>query len=247
MEDGIYRKYEHYINRVRRDSSKALYKGLENESNDFGEKDILIIDPHKFTRKSRFSKNFVNMMVSNLPSWQGWPPRSNSIVCSESQGVASSYGRVYQVIPINKDTPIGICPDEDFWMSFSNLSDLRIDVSEFDEYLDEITRQFDIKLSQDNPKKLFSQLKDFQDALRLLPEKDYKDITSNFSENEKYILENFFLKDDVLPAINSLLHPISNGFKQTTFENFRNSKHNKEVWVNGPCILIASEDYDEDI
>lgn len=129
---------------------------------------------------------------------------------------------------------------------FGGLASSGVGVAEFDENLDDIARQFGIKLSQDNPKKLFSQLKDFQDALRLLPEKDYEDITSNMAEVDKFILENYFMKNDVLPAFNSLLHPKKNGFKQTTFKNFRNSKHNKEVWVNGPCILIASDDYDED-
>jgi len=70
------------------------------------------------------------MLISEiLPSWNGWPRRNRSTICTNNYNEAHDYYLKYSsydktilaVIPEN-DAKLTICPTFDMWSSFNNLS-----------------------------------------------------------------------------------------------------------------------------
>jgi hypothetical protein len=56
---------------------------------------ILVVDPTKVERKAANTTNYMNLLQSNLPSWQDYPRRNRSLVCSADSSYASLYsGRI---------------------------------------------------------------------------------------------------------------------------------------------------------
>ena len=93
-----------------------IYRGVHNIN-----VDPKYVDPTQFNRKSSSTSNFYTVIIDNSPAWSKYPKRSQSLVCSTNFEYASGYGKTYLVIPID-GVPIGVCSEDDFWGSFSNVS-----------------------------------------------------------------------------------------------------------------------------
>lgn len=62
----------------------------------------LFINPKKIQRTSKDANNAYYVLMDNLPSWQGFPSRSKSIIFTNQRSIASEYpGKIYQVYPSN--------------------------------------------------------------------------------------------------------------------------------------------------
>jgi hypothetical protein len=62
----------------------------------------LFINPKKIQRTSKDANNAYYVLMDNLPSWQGFPSRSKSIIFTNYRSIASEYpGKIYQVYPSN--------------------------------------------------------------------------------------------------------------------------------------------------
>jgi hypothetical protein len=62
----------------------------------------LFINPKKIQRASKDANNAYYVLMDNLPSWQGFPSRSKSIIFTNYRSIASEYqGKIYQVYPSN--------------------------------------------------------------------------------------------------------------------------------------------------
>lgn len=94
-----------------------IWRGVTNSSL------ALLVDPTKVERRSANTKNYLNLLISTLPSWQNYPPRNRSLICSGSKGMAGTYSSsssnpgAYVVLPFG-DPLIGQCPQGDLWASF---------------------------------------------------------------------------------------------------------------------------------
>jgi len=108
-----------------------IYRGLRRSNSKF-----LYVRPSQVERQSKNTKNIYTALMDILPSWQGWPRRSRSVICSDSSEYASGYlgerekntystsklGALYIVLPKN-GSKIGVCPDQDIWDSFVNIQE----------------------------------------------------------------------------------------------------------------------------
>lgn len=231
-DDDIEQKYSGLIASYTKEKSKFIFKGISDERNNFGDAKILFIDPFTFERKAANTHNYVNALTKELPSWQGWPPRTNSIICTGDKSHASGYGTVYQVIPTNTRTPIGICPEHYFWDSFDLLEQFGNSLKK-NQFLEVSTLNIVIH-------NLYEYLKDpsgnvMQDLNKI--EDFFKRNQNKLQSTRHQELINRFVDNGIVRTLDMLLDPKNNGFKLTTFANYTNPG-DKEVWVNGPCVLI---------
>lgn len=85
------------------------------------------IDPTKFTRRSANTKNYYTILFDELlPSWNGWPNRSKSIICASDMEITAGYGEPFNVYPYN-NSKIGVCSQDDIWLSFEKGFDYGLD------------------------------------------------------------------------------------------------------------------------
>jgi len=96
-----------------------IYRGV-NSTND-----QIIINPKNHVRVSANTLNIYTKLIDSFESWEDYPKRSESLICSLNIDVATSYGNLYVVLPKN-DAKIGICPTDDIWSSFNNIGDMVI-------------------------------------------------------------------------------------------------------------------------
>lgn len=112
-----------------------MFRGVSNrERNSI--KNFKILKPGLRVTAGGVKRNLYTRLLSDiLPSWQDFPPRNRSFVCSTSSGYALNYtgkepkyDNVYVVLPKN-GAKIGVCSTVDIWTSFKILNehDLTLD------------------------------------------------------------------------------------------------------------------------
>lgn len=77
-------------------------------------------DSSTFKRKAAHTKNYVNLFLETSPRWKKFPSRVSAYICSNGLFGAENYSGSddpYLVIPAD-DAHVGVCPEEDFWISF---------------------------------------------------------------------------------------------------------------------------------
>ena len=121
-------------------------------SNDFeNEYDLFnIVNPKTITRYSRYANNnLYNILLSNLPSWKGFPKRNKSLSCGNyKRAYEQGTDELMMVFPLKPKAKIAWC-DEDIWKFCKNFK------TESDECLDD--DGYDIKPDLDEfNKKLYS-------------------------------------------------------------------------------------------
>ena len=69
---------------------------------------------------------YTRLFSGILPSWNNFPRRNRSFICSSSINKAlqysGSYDNIYAVFPKN-NSKIGVCPESDIWISFKNINE----------------------------------------------------------------------------------------------------------------------------
>jgi len=194
-------------------------------------------------RKSPFSSNnFYNLLMSNLPAWQDYPKRNNSFICSTDKRKASEYGNdLFVVIPKGNPT-IGICENEDLWLSFNYMCD-EYGIKDADDFNKNLKYVFDImknlnitdKMPQSNYPELINILKN------LSPE-DYEKLEDELPYRK---LKMFLKNDTILDSIVDMLDPVKNHFKKMTYDNYNLSTiiSNREIWFSAPALFISYKYY----
>lgn len=199
----------------------AIYRGSKTYNGD-----VQYLDPNaKITeRTSSNTYNYYNLWMSNNPQWAEFPKRNRSLICSSNSSHASGYGTLRVVIPLT-NCKIGICPSEDIWNSFKNIGSLRALV----EWLFEMfQKQWP---DQDNKNITYQEL---MQKLKLLKSVDDQSYIND-------ILKNYDNAEDMLKSI---LDPVTNGFKLTTWQQFNYKRsHSNELWLSAPCLLIYPDTF----
>jgi hypothetical protein len=115
-----------------------LYRGMKASS------PIIIADGSTLNRKAANTSNYVNKLTEVLPSWQNWPKRTKSFICSTNKNTAQNYATranyhniaessdgLFNIIPLEHQK-IGVVNDNDFWefvpKYISNLTQTAFDV-----------------------------------------------------------------------------------------------------------------------
>ena len=212
-----------------------------------------IVQPGKSQRVSRNTSNFYTGLIDGLPSWKNYPKRSRSIICSNNYDGAHSFGNVLRVFPKN-GAKIGICPAEDFWMSFNDTVHKRLglaDMSFFNAYfisiffacsgtladmaakLDEDTySEFIKKLNGKIDIKLYISAIRYQEKMDKLP----------YGVDGKRLIddaENYF-RGNWEQYFDDLLDSERNGFQVQTIENYtRTETSYNEVWTDATSLMLS--------
>jgi len=142
-----------------------IYRGINNYNN------YLYIQPSKSTRVSLNTENYYTLINDNSPSWEKYPKRSKSVICTTDLYRADNYGDIYIVFPFD-NAKIGVCSNVDYWWSFPFLKKVT-SISSMDDfnyqlrfifnlnYIKKYTGDIDQVQTYDDLKRLFYLFDDF--------------------------------------------------------------------------------------
>ena len=215
--------------------------------------DFLLVNP-KLSSQDRIapyaSKNYHNLLISNLESWKDWPRRNKSLICASSYRALSHGGGFikvpkanYVIIPFD-DTVIATGDRGDFWNCFPNLPkdedfmEEDLDRPSIAYYMISLVYELDrnVKPSLNTN---WNELKSFLEG----------------SEASEHIISKYFTTDNevlwddslnLLENLNILLDPKSNNFKLTDIVGVMNlysqldtnESEALESWFEDESIMI---------
>ena len=210
-----------------------LYRGIKKGG------DILYGDSSNIERKSSNTTNHYTLLFSEiLSSWQNYPKRNRSFICTSDKSYAQEYGSLYSVFPVG-DPILGICPRNDMWHSFSSIFS---EITVFNRMLEQIADMLDIstEVTKENLLNLFNRIDK-------LSEKDIMTIMSNFGvRHQQYFLHNFMESDyeTFLDYIDNVMSPEKNHFERISFSQYIDnytSFIDREIWFSGPSFFMISD------
>ena len=216
--------------------------------------DFLLVNP-KLSSQDRIapyaSKNYHNLLISNLESWKDWPRRNKSLICASSYRALSHGGGFikgpsvdYVIIPFD-DTMVATGDRSDFWNCFSNLPkdedfmEEDLDRPSIAYYMTLLVNELDrnVKPSLNTN---WNELKSFLEG----------------SEASEHIISKYFTTDyevlwndnlNLLENLDILLNPKSNNFKLTDITGVMNlysqldtnESEASESWFEDESIMIS--------
>ena len=233
-----------------------LYRGVTSDD------EAMYFDPHGFTRKSReLNKNYYTVLFDGLPSWKGWPKRSNSVICSTYTESAKAYsdlslpsgsrhaGRTvyYHVFPIGNPI-IGICPSSDLWHSFADfnsIADFNKSIEVWAKYLDVTVRDTSYEnFITDLDKLINESIEQRFDPRSLKSGNSQYPVLEFMNEKTLDLFAAMIETGRPVQVLNEAFNPVSNGFTKTRLSNL-GDPHDKEVWFSSPCYLIRFDVFEE--
>jgi len=201
-----------------------LYRGTWSEY----ETGAVKIDTTSGTRRSENTWNHYTLLLDNSPYYQGWPKRSKSIICTTDPREASSYGTVMALIPVD-GAKIGIVPESDMWHAHFDFSAMfnRKDTMDFETLPWTMTRLG-------------------------FPDTTYASLVKHASTPKfiKKFAEEFpdatIRPEEFLPYLLEQMAPANVGMEMRTTADFITTDFKKrECWVEGKCVLIEYEHYNQ--
>lgn len=183
-------------------------------------------------RVSANTFNYYTLWMDNHPSWAGFPKRSRSFICSESDELAVEFGKVYMIFPYD-DAKLAACPENDLWISFKGIATLAGLLRDVNEGFKALKIE-----APDTYDELVKALKE------LTEEKIYELITKLRQEKKK---EDAFLQPLIGKMIDfdstSMYGVFEKALVPTDFikwpspREYKN-KDDREVFIQGKCIFI---------
>lgn len=224
------------------DKLPEIYRGKE------GEPTYGYIEPAQYSRKSAWTENYYTLIIDHSKTWDRYPERSESIVCTTSMSKAEDFGNIFRVFPL-PGSKIGVCSDRDIWDSFHYLEEETgiWDLKNFNSVLRKLTNVcFDSSLDEENWdsfKKKINQIPECESFEHLYQEDEYPSEIDQFLVPFKTKMKN--LAEYYYPNYNTfyemvddLLDPEKNNFELETFTSGTGLPGDVEVWTDGPSLLI---------
>jgi len=236
-----------------------IYRGVRI-SRDRYDVTMMYTNPTRSERVSANTSNELTLLISRiLPSWQNWPKRSRSLICSGDYDYAEGYssiGKPFIVLPIGNPN-IGVVSDRDFWDGFNSiLPSPSVFNDLFRQFLKVFNEVFErnILIPRNNMdvELLKSELKVIDHAVVAEREKmlevlkEYKDLldTSYSIWSQDYpIMVKMLASGDAIKSIDKYYSPTINGFKLVPLSQLE--ANNNELWFSAPAVLIHPDQFDE--
>jgi len=230
-----------------KDKTPKIFRGIDH-SNDTP--DFLLVKPSDgLLRRSANAGNHYTLLIDNSPRWSSYPKRSRSIICTTSSEKALSYGECYCVIPFD-NAKIGICPENDIWVSFEKIGIKRLESFTYD--LDQLgVTDSDFSSMLSDFKKLEDKIVNGEIKMErskisslLLRTFSGNPYSYDFGEDTSDILVNYKNLENrpsLYEYIDKLFDPIKNGFNLSSYKDV--SKYlntDLEVWTDSNSIMISS-------
>ena len=211
--------------------------------------------PSKSTRVSANTSNEYTTWMDNSPSWQNYPKRSQSLICTTigNFDYTLDYGEVHLVIPFD-NAKIAVCSANDLWYSFPLIHKEIGYGASADTLNDQIRGLLYNAMELEH-----SGNGDAADeaVLKILPSKNasYETLLKAFEVITIYlrddrahkVLKNSYPnvssgKQTFAEFMTDLLDPKKNGFKLVTYKGLKNlADDHHEVWTSSDCVLIRLE------
>jgi hypothetical protein len=223
---------------ILKNSPKRLEKTLEGNKIYRGLKqyyEAYQIDPKKsktLRRSAYVGSNYYTLMIDNLPSWKDYPKRSQSIICTTSYPKAKGYGNVYIIFP-KDNAKIGVCIDDDIFMSFVNLRKNHYYMSEWSEKLQSLDHEVSNGLSD----KSWSTMKNFFKKIDDFKNKDYAE---QFLKDYGF---DYLMKGKSIEVFNKMMSPKKNKFQLKKGSDIIPS--DREIWTDSESVLINVFNFDD--
>ncbi len=186
---------------------------------------VRLVDPSQGVRKSENISNHYTQIMDHSPYYKGWPPRSNSLICSTSYARASQYGKLYAVIPFN-GTKIGIARDSDIWLTELDFRELAWDTNfhKFARWMQSMgfPEEFEDMVWYGNSSTFANQFK------------------FEFYETDTKIQPNQFIE-----YVTKCMDPYQLGFSLEDTSSFSSVEYeNRECWFSDKCYMIEKNEYE---
>jgi hypothetical protein len=269
-----------FVSSLKYDENKNIFKILKKDCSEFlrvknqisifrgfsgGNKLWYISTPSKFTRTSKQDAggNIYTLLFDNLNSWQKFPKRSKSLICTTDYQYSNEFGRTYLVIP--KDgAKWGICPEGDIWKSFNRTSGkYNIWLEDFNflfintfkllnKHFPEKFKNFkvdELKFSKDF-NYLFKVLLAMDECIDIIISDEFmrknKRKYENIIDNQNALLKFLIYKKqktnkNIGFILEELFDPEQNKFvlaNNLNISKMVNKNNHNEVWTDSDCILI---------
>ncbi len=202
--------------------SPVIFRGIRN-AHSIGEYNV--IKPKEHKREGGYSNTTYLNLIDGSESWEKYPNRRESIICSTSKVVAGSFGAVYVVIPFD-NAKFGVCPSYDFQQSFVDFRSM------FGFNLHNIDSFLNIRYGAT-----------YDEIKKMILSGDYNSVELS-SAYQQHISDNNISNEEIFKHILELTAPDRNGFKvvsQSELVNGDNLGH--EAWTDSNCLLIKSTHY----
>lgn len=219
-------------------SKKGVWRGSWKEKGMYA-----LMDSSRATEKRTAAnvRNYSNLILSNSKTWEKFPKRDESFICSSAFSYAKKYARSdpHLVIPFD-GTVIGECPADDIFESFHNVP--YQDVPQFYKYVG-----YDVGIDFDEYD--WNKFVE-QNALldRYLTSGEYKSKAESieealggyfrFGEGDADDFLRRCKKNGILATIDREMNPFTNGFNLTKDISLLKSNH--EVWFSGKAVAVAN-------
>lgn len=184
---------------------------------------MILTNPLLSKRESANSQNYYTILTSMLQSWEDWPNRDQSIVCSTNFYRARDYGQTYVVFPIDNPN-IAVGSDMDFWYCFQKLCDhFKV------EDLNDFNNLIDMTLGRITYENANIKLKHFEDQILSDP------------DNNKPNLKFIEINNSVFDTLSYYFDPKINGNTLAPLSKINKKINAREVWVSAPCYLVTTD------
>ena len=211
-------------------------------------------------RKSANTSNMYNAIVSSgiLDSWEKYPKRNTSFICTNDKHYASGYGTILAVIPPD-GTLLGECSSFDFWYSFKFLK--RLGFEAMDDFNSILELFIDIVMNDDSVNTLGTQSTEYirneivkcSNKIRKLgSQKLLEHVKSELQKNDDVWghgelilnLTNDIIKNsdgtslDFIKYLDDIMSPATNDFKLVDYTQITETGR-RELWFSGNALFVS--------
>ena len=201
----------------------------------------VLCDPSATARNAANARNnLYNLLIS---TYEGYPERLRSLICTTSRQYASGFGKPFIAIP-TKGTTVGVCPAMDIWESYKNLEDMDlVGVSTLSSVFGSLLDSLGIS----NRFTTVAELRDAMDQVQKDAERRSVRVVAfdcyGSPERAYTLLKYSETKGGSLyDNVRELLDPGPAGFKLVKYGDGQPIKPqytgSRELWFSQPCVLV---------
>ena len=207
-----------------------IFRGMPNLG------DYVIVDPKMGDPRLSIEDTNIHLeLMSNLPSWKDYPKYDRCVIGGTPGSATGTYGEtVYEVVPFD-GIKIGVCPYATIWESFGNEdSEWGGDIYLVRNFLDAI--DLEVGWIQIDGETLENKLKSINEFdLKLISVDNFITDCSLALKKKKEEITG----EDCFNFINEhIFNPIERGFELKTYDVDFNVEKYKQIWTEGPVLLI---------
>lgn len=219
--------FDDMIDKIKKEYGKlpeldeVVFRGMTGEENAY------ILNAKSRNRVSGDTSNHYTIIFDEYLKKKNLPLRSRSLICSTKPSRARDFNsNLFVIIPVNKDSTIGVVNKEDIWdLKLQNKDRLRYGVNKFND----LYSKLDIPDSS------------FDDIVKGIE----KNITPPWDNDSKQLLAKYFdNKSDIKKQLMDYYDLEKLG---ATFETIKTAskKDNTEVWISDKAYAIQYEIYEQ--